>query len=489
MLLCVGSFFGPGNLGWSDYKSGRCKVPIPVYILGPNDEGQLLPYPDLAGCELCENVIYLGQQGCFTTKEGLKIAYLSGVSSPSPLSAKPHQYSVGHLQQLESSLKWSDNQYAGVDILLTSDWPRGVSTNAPRPETDDLTLGSSLVARLGLLSRPRYHFAGLHGEHYERPPYRNHNVASEAAKHITRFISLAKVGNKEKKKWLYAFSITPMKIMERSELVAQPPGITEMPYKDEHISLEVGSETKANQFFYDMTAKDEQPGGKRKREGDGQRSSAPPQPSGPCWFCLSGKEVEKHLVVAVGDHVYLALPKGGMTGDHVMILPIGHHQNLVSLPDEASAEVDKFKSSLRKMYKKQGKVPVFWERNYRTQHLQIQVVPVHKEDGNSVRQIFLDNASSLNIDLNEIPSHVPLAQLVQQGQPYFYAETPNKDQLFARISKNFPLQFGREVMSNGQLLDMEDRVDWKTCQVSKEEETEMTKEFRKMFSPFDFTME
>ena len=34
MLLCVGSFFGPGNLGWSDYKSGRCKVPIPVYILG-----------------------------------------------------------------------------------------------------------------------------------------------------------------------------------------------------------------------------------------------------------------------------------------------------------------------------------------------------------------------------------------------------------------------------------------------------------------------
>ena len=23
MLLCVGSFFGPGNPGWSDYKSGR----------------------------------------------------------------------------------------------------------------------------------------------------------------------------------------------------------------------------------------------------------------------------------------------------------------------------------------------------------------------------------------------------------------------------------------------------------------------------------
>ena len=62
MLLCVGSFFGPGNLGWGDYKSGRCKVPLPVYILGPTSQEQLLPYPDLAGCEICENVIHLGRQ-------------------------------------------------------------------------------------------------------------------------------------------------------------------------------------------------------------------------------------------------------------------------------------------------------------------------------------------------------------------------------------------------------------------------------------------
>ena len=47
MLLCVGSFFGPGNLGWADYKSGRCKVPLPTYILGPTEPSQLLSYPDL----------------------------------------------------------------------------------------------------------------------------------------------------------------------------------------------------------------------------------------------------------------------------------------------------------------------------------------------------------------------------------------------------------------------------------------------------------
>jgi hypothetical protein len=47
---------------------------------------------------------------------------------------------------------------------------------------------------------------------------------------------------------------------------------------------------------------------------------APPQP---CWFCLSNVGVEKHLVIAIGDSCYLALAKGGLTQDHVLILPVG----------------------------------------------------------------------------------------------------------------------------------------------------------------------
>jgi diadenosine tetraphosphate (Ap4A) HIT family hydrolase len=43
-----------------------------------------------------------------------------------------------------------------------------------------------------------------------------------------------------------------------------------------------------------------------------------------CWFCLSGAEVEKQLVVSVGEHVYLALAKGGLSPLHVLILPIQH---------------------------------------------------------------------------------------------------------------------------------------------------------------------
>ena len=44
-------------------------------------------------------------------------------------------------------------------------------------------------------------------------------------------------------------------------------------------------------------------------------------------------------------------------------------------------------------------------------------------------------------------------------------------------------------MAAPSILDLEDRIDWRDCKSSKEEESEWTKEFRKMFQPFDFTLE
>ena len=54
---------------------------------------------------------------------------------------------------------------------------------------------------------------------------------------MTRFIGLAEVGNPEKQKWIYAFNIVPMDGMEKSELVAQPPNVTEMPFKESHLKI------------------------------------------------------------------------------------------------------------------------------------------------------------------------------------------------------------------------------------------------------------
>ena len=60
---------------------------------------------------------------------------------------------------------------------------------------------------------------------------RNHRVLQEAPQHCTRFISLANVGNPDKKqRFLYAFNITPLSGMSSSELTAQPQSLTDCPY-------------------------------------------------------------------------------------------------------------------------------------------------------------------------------------------------------------------------------------------------------------------
>ena len=58
---------------------------------------------------------------------------------------------------------------------------------------------------------------------------------------------------------------------------------------------------------------------------------------------MSSPEVEKHLVVSIGDHAYLALPKGPLNEDHLLVLPIAHHRCTLEIPEEVSEEIEKFK--------------------------------------------------------------------------------------------------------------------------------------------------
>lgn len=489
LLLCVGDFFGKDGSNWEPYSSGEKKVPLSTLILGPNKADHVEYYRGKDGAELCHNVTYLGKKGMFTGSSGLQIAYLSGLESSEAKGDDTH-FCNEDISSLTLPVL-SDSKFQGVDVLITAQWPSGVDKYAiPMDALDTTSCRSHTVSQLAIHLKPRYHFAALEGEFYERQPYRNHRVLADKDKHVTRFIGLANVANKGKKKYLYAFNITPMSTMEPSELSKQPTDVTECPYKLTMTkqTLQNQNEEKSSQFFYDMAEKETS----RKRKGDRggpqdrKQPKKHPQPTGPCWFCLGSPEVEKHLVVSVGDETYLALAKGGLVGDHILILPIGHHQSTVLAPSEVVNEIDKYKSALKKCYKAKGKAVVFFERNYRTQHLQIQVVPIPADSVCDVKETFLECAQSEGFELYEIPKHSDLKQIVPPGAPYFYAELPSGDKLLHRISKNFPLQFGRDVLASPQILNMTERVDWKVCKVSRDEESDLTSDFKSAFSDFDF---
>ncbi|XP_048727502.1 CWF19-like protein 1 [Ostrea edulis] len=485
LLLCVGDFFGKNNSEWEKYESGQSKVPIPTLILGPCDSSLSDEFQNNRdGLELCENVTYLGRRGSYTGSSGLSVAYLSG--------AEGDKSDFTHfLQEDVSTLLLpfqNDTKFRGVDILLTSQWPKHPSKYGSEVEVDTEKCGSNLISQLAFELKPRYHFCGCQDVYYERQPYRNHKVLAEKEKHVTRFISLAKVNNLQKKKYLYAFNITPLCNMEEGELTKQPPDVTECPYKRETFE-ELGQEDSAPQFFYDKSSPEK--GKKRPREDKRERGSHKkhPRPSGPCWFCLGSPEVEKHLVVSVGTECYLALAKGGLVPDHILILPIGHHQSMVLAPDDVREEIRKYKTALTKLYKQSNRSVIFFERNYKTQHLQIQAVPFPDDRKQEARDSFMECAESENINLDEIPKHSDLKQIVPVGAPYFYAELPTGEKFLHRISRNFPLQFGREVMAGVQLLNMPERVDWKACKPTREQEEIYAEDFKNKFEQFDFTLE
>jgi len=67
------------------------------------------------------------------------------------------------------------------------------------------------------------------------------------------------------------------------------------------------------------------------------------------------------------------LAKGGLTPDHVLVLPIAHHSSTLVLPEDTRKEAERFKQALMDAFQSEGRPCVVFERNYRTDHMQIQV--------------------------------------------------------------------------------------------------------------------
>ncbi len=124
---------------------------------------------------------------------------------------------------------------------------------------------------------------------------------------------------------------------------------------------------------------------------------------------------------------------------------LAHVQSVVAAPDAVRQDIDRFKKALMQMFAAQGKCAVFFERNYRTQHLQIQVIPVPIDRQQVLKTTFFDMAAMKGFELTMLADDQQLWDTVNEGCPYFYVEQPDGNRFFTRQMKNFPLQFGREV--------------------------------------------
>nr|KYP57547.1 Zinc finger CCCH domain-containing protein 64 [Cajanus cajan] len=567
-LLCVGQFFpdSPEHLEeFTAFIHGGSVVPLPTYFIG--DYGLAAPKillqasKDSAnrgfkmdGLKICDNLYWLKGSGKFPLF-GLSVAYLSGRKSSSV-----QQFGT-YTEDDVDALRAIAEEPGIVDLFLTyplidvhyssaSDIPAGLSE----------AVGSdSTISELVQEIKPRYHIAGTKGIYYAREPYSNVDAV-----HVTRFIGLASVGNRDKQKFIHAISPTPASTMSSTEIAMKTTNATLSPYTfvEKRISptdttkrssdsisdsqywrydvsqkrqkheaghgdkmcfkfVSSGSCSRGEKcnFRHDIDAREQcvrgvcfdfLNKGKCERgpdcnfkhslleEGDRHPSRRPGSEntrsgrSKECWFCLSSPNVESHLIISIGENYYLAMAKGPLVEDHVLIIPVEHMPSTLSMSSESEIELSRFQNSLKSYCKSQEKEVIFFEwASIRGTHANLQAIPIPSSKAVMVEKVFSLAAQKLGFKFvakkfdSISDGRKFLKTQIDGDSSLFYAQIPGGTILLHHVEEKerFPAQFGREVLAG--LLDMADNADWRNRKHSKDEEMKIVEDFKKRFQEYD----
>lgn len=216
-----------------------------------------------------------------------------------------------------------------------------------------------------------------------------------------------------------------------------------------------------------------------------------------CWFCLSSPKVERYLILAVGEHCYLALAKGGLVDEHMLIVPKEHidSQTNRANTNEIKNELEQFKRSLVDYHRQHNKSVIFFERSYQSVHWQLQVIPL-PNDWNIDIERNIKNISKKfydRINYIDITQGCSLEETIPPGVPYFYWQVePSNRRFVSQLqieSCKFPVQFGRMVLSFPSLLNCTDKIDWRKCVETEADYEKLVADIKERYSEFDFTQE
>jgi len=515
------------------YIQGTKRIALPCYFTGYFDieANKETVEMDVDG-KLGENIYYLGKQGTRTLM-GLQVAFFcEGFYVPKhfPAEIPPDRN--------------------GVDLLLTSHWPKGIFNHLPKdvipPNVDIPSIDGkgSIVSMISSQLKPRYHFAGSVNIFFERLPYRND---SDSLLSVTRFIGLPDAFNVGNKKYVHALNLVPISIMRPVPASSLASIVTPSPFEENerlHSEQLTNPHTHSDKTFPakkqkvseanfavesqissgfnrwglsssdiecandvqqlpERTSKnwnrrnplnregnnyDQRQQSKRNQQGSYHHEQSMTReefPRASCWFCLSNPNVERHLVVSVGTFSYMALAKGGINGQHCIILPVEHVSTPKRLASNVLAELEQYKKCFRQCFR----YVIFFEivvPHMNTQHYHIQAIPVEELMIPNVLSVFQDDASKIGFELEEVPSEKSIVELISETTSYFAFESPLENKVFIAYIKSQqppPFQLGRQVLCD--LMNKKDRIDWKACSLDKEGEKKLAIEFKIVFKQYD----
>jgi hypothetical protein len=246
---------------------------------------------------------------------------------------------------------------------------------------------------------------------------------------------------------------------------------------------------------------------KVKKEGGGAKKkkeiSIVIQPHTDCWFCLVNPKCEKHMIVAATTEIYVATARGPIVPSHMMILPVKHAPCFAACPPELRTSLQNHLAAVRKMARAGGQEVIVWERWIpmsvsAANHMQLQVVPIDNSTAGAARQALEQTAKDKlgGVKLKKLQSYDEVADHLNDDPftSYIYFEIPGDNTAKGRAIERYmyagtdpdgpriPINIGRLVAC--ELLDCQEKVDWRQCQEDRETERDIASTLREQFKAF-----
>lgn len=218
-----------------------------------------------------------------------------------------------------------------------------------------------------------------------------------------------------------------------------------------------------------------------------------------CWWWMESPSFRKHMLIALGNHTSLVMVPSHLSlfpGNCFYIVPLQHSDSLIRCDDDVWNEIQKFQSSLRTLYKREGKDVIFTETVLGTKgfwQTRFMCIPVPQSQNDAA--LYFQQAMREQAD--EWGTHNKILSTRDRGFRrtipanfnYFFVEwDTNNDGLCQIIeTNNFPADFAADTIAG--MLQIDSIRFRRTQRQSYEEEKKMVLKFLEKWKTVDWTLE
>lgn len=205
-----------------------------------------------------------------------------------------------------------------------------------------------------------------------------------------------------------------------------------------------------------------------------------------CWFCLANGNCQKHLILLLGNYIYLSITKGGLTSIHFIICPIEHISCYEFHNHRSNQEIQKYLQTLYEAFvvNQAYNACYFYLVHPRIthQHAHAHWIAYPSEQDNDIKSWI----AALKQDV--FISDLEIIDDSKECDSFWYLEcydTIIKEKQVIRLANLYPnrydIQFIRKSLS--KFLNIPERASWKNQESDIENEKSMTKYHRSIIDP------